>query len=297
MKCEFCREEMVYDYERSELICPNCAIVYEERMPLLIQERTFGKEERMHYEPFINAGAATIMGKNSDYNTLSPQKAALFRRLKRINYTVLSNKRNFYEAYRLLTTLKGIQPFSDEIIKTAFGIYKWASTKGLVRGRATLESMLASALWLGIKSFGKPYLLSDVVSTLRDKLSEDIKPSDVLRNYTFLKESLKIKEHHLCFKDYVRTYFGRIGLGEEIINNFSKITLVSGKLSALIGAGIYYYSRGLPQDKYKKVLSALNKETNSHFERISKKLIAKYMHVSIPSITKHRKLVIDFLMR
>ena len=65
MKCRFCNEELIYDTRRSELICPNCAIVYEERMPVLVQERTFGEEEKMHYEIFIRAGAATIIGKNS----------------------------------------------------------------------------------------------------------------------------------------------------------------------------------------------------------------------------------------
>ncbi len=293
MKCRFCNEELIYDTRRSELICPNCAIVYEERMPVLVQERTFGEEEKMHYEIFIRAGAATIIGKNSDYNILSPQKAALFRRLRKINSGGLSTEKNFFRAYQLLTTLKGIQPFSDEVIKTAFKTYKWASGNGFVIGKK-LETMLASAVWLGVKVSGKPYLLSDIVSTLKDKLSDDLKPSDVLKNYAFLKKSLKINEPHLCFEDYVRTYFGRIGLDENVIDYFSKINLVSGKLSALIGAGIYYYTRRIPKDKYKKVLSALNKETDSHFKRISKELVAKYMHVSVPSITTRRKLVTDF---
>jgi transcription initiation factor TFIIB len=264
-KCPKCGcSNLVRDYQRAELVCPECGLVIREEIADYGPEwRAFDREQRdkrartgppIKYTLHDKGLSTAISWKNRDaYGKSIPtrQRSQLYRMRKWQKRTSISNalNRTLSQGFNELNKISSQMNLPRNIRERAGMLYRKAAKKKLVRGRS-VEIVVVACVYTALRLAGVPRTLDELRSISK------IPRRDIGRTYRFIRRELKLKTHVPNPLAYVTRFCNQLEVSQkvknksiEIIREASEKELISGRGPTGVAAAAIYISTVLCKEK------------------------------------------------
>jgi len=254
-KCPECgSEDLIYDYERAEVVCGRCGLVINEISP----DGFYSSNECDNVQKYNkvvqdsitfslhNKGLGTnIDNKNNDgqgEKIPSKNRQQLYKLRKWEWKTNISGsqERNLSKALNEIDNYASQLGFSKDMKEDSSLIYRNALDHGLIKGRG-IDKTVAACIYITCRRFKVPITLDEIA-----EMTGFRKTRDVARAYRSLCRELDIKLPLTSPIDYIPRFASELGLsGEiqakaiEIIKKSTEKRLAQGKPTVIAGAALY----------------------------------------------------------
>ncbi len=263
--CEECgSDNLLRDYETSELICQACGIVVSStELSTGPEWRAFDQQQRDKL-PRVGApvtwtihdkGLSTTLGwqdRDASGRKLSPEARARLYRLRkwqRRSKVSDSTQRNLAHALSEMSKISNKINLPRNVIETSSMLYRRAIQKQLIRGR-TIQSVAVASIYMACRQCGVIRTLEDVAG------AANITKKEAARNYRFLLRELKPQVPQVNPQGYISKIVNKLVLTGDteklamaILTQASEMKLTSGRGPAGIAAACIYISSQLTNER------------------------------------------------
>lgn len=263
--CPECHSEnIVRDYETSELVCNDCGLVLVSKIADEGPEwRAFDEDQKakrtrvgapLTYTIHDKGLSTTIDWHDRDVygNSLPPgQKAQIYRLRKWQRRIRVSNPTEKSLAFALddITKISNNMNLPKNVLETASVIYRKAAKERLIRGRS-IRNIEAAAIYLGCRQCGLSRTLEDVSE------ASNVDKRDVGRSYRHLIEELEYQVPPSLASQHISKFSNQLtmqGKSEEIaykiISAAKELKLTSGRSPTGIAAASSYIASVLTGER------------------------------------------------
>lgn len=257
-KCPECSGPLSHDEDKGEVICYGCGLVLDDN--LIKPEISYQDVEdgggrdgvgapTTHTD--VSMGLQTNVGNYSDLKQLSSKERKKYDRLRiQNNRTSLAIEKNLKTALPEIKRIISLLNLRDRIEEEACRIYREASFRGLVKGRA-IENVAAAAVYAACRAFDSPISLKDI-----EKAQGMLIKKEIGKTYRVISRKLNLKAIPQLPNDYISRICGKINLSPKTQTDAMKILadcegnqFLSGRSPMGIASSVVYVSTLINREK------------------------------------------------
>ena len=224
-KC--CKTPIIIENEGYS-VCQNCGFLFSQVYDDT-PRRSYTKEEKKNrvinevvYTPI---GPRTIINGNKDANgrLIDPKYLNFYRKLSKINKSIFSSyERNFYIAFPVFERIRERLALSDNIMKDALKIYKYAVEKKLTLGRS-IESLISAAIYCVIRIYGIPITMEEIIEISNVPKKKCVRDFNLVKISILPHMNFKVKVKHLTPEKYIIRFCQDLKLSMKCSNTALKM--------------------------------------------------------------------------
>lgn len=257
--CPEChKSQIVFDYDRAELVCNHCGLVIEDNVIDHGPEWRSFEDDGSFNKVRVGApmtytrhdkGLSTEIGwvdKDSYGNNLSRRNRSKFYRLRKVHQrskTPKTSQQNIKKALIEISKVTSKMNLPKDTTETAAYIYRKAHAENLTRGR-TIMCICAASIYAACRQCGIPRTLEEIAGEF------DLKRREVGRTYIEMMKLVKLNLPVPSPEQYISRFCGELKLNgpvqarvKELLQLITDKGLVSGRSPlAIVGALIYIAS-------------------------------------------------------
>jgi transcription initiation factor TFIIB len=262
MKCSECgSEQLIRDYETSEVVCMGCGFVLDEKIADMGPEwRAFDLEQREKRTrvgapvtfTIHDKGLSTKIGAGNRAVGSSPEKRAQIYRLRKWQRRIQisdAKERNLMFALSHLNKVCSSMNLPRPILDTASIIYRKALKKRIVRGRS-IHSVVSAAVYMSCRKCGIARTLNEVAN------ASNMDRKKLGKAYRYLVKELNEFIPQLASSFYVSRLTNHLNLsgeaeivGVKIIRAAKEMRLTSGRGPLGMAAAATYLASVIIADR------------------------------------------------
>lgn len=257
-KCPECDGPLSHEGDKGEVICYNCGLVLDDNIikhevPFRDMEDGGGRDgvgaPITHTD--VSLGLQTNVGNYSDFKQLSSKQRRKFERLKIQNFRTSSAiERNLKIALPEIKRVTSVLNLSNRIEEEACRIYREASFKGLVKGRA-IENVAAASVYAACRSFDSPMSLKDI-----ERAQGLLMKKEIGKTYRLLSRTLNLRMAPQTPYDYIPRICGKLNLSQKAQTDALRLMtdsedgqFLSGRSPMSVASSVVYVSSLINREK------------------------------------------------
>ena len=257
-KCPECTGSLSHNEDKGEIICYSCGLVLDDTLikpeiPMRDIEDWGGRDGVGAPSTYtdVSLGLKTSIGNYADFKQLTSRQRQRFERLRiQQGRASVAIEKNFKIALPEIKRIASLLNLSNRIEEEACRLYRDASFKGLIRGRA-IENVAAATVYAACRSFDSPVSLKDI-----ERVQGMLAKKEIGKTYRMLSRRLNLKMAPQIPHDYIPKICGRLNLSPKtqtdalkILSDSEKQQFFSGKSPMSIASAVVYVSTLINKEK------------------------------------------------